>query len=157
MSRLTRICEEVVDELKLNLNGLKILTEAGNGGFECTAIMAGIAGAENIYACTKSSRYGSRESIEKNIKMMDTFKRFSDRIKFVESIKEVDPTDIDVVTNLGHVRPITGSFIKKMKETSVISLMWEPWEFRKDLDLEVAVNCNMPVIGTNECMPFLQT
>ena len=65
---------------------------------------------------------------------------------------------MDIVTNLGHVRPITGSFIQNMKKTGVISLMWEPWEFREeDLDLEMANSCGIPVIGTNESNKYLQT
>ena len=57
----------------------------------------------------------------------------------------------DIVTNSGLVRPIDKKFINSMKKTAVISLMWEPWEFREsDIDIKTCWRNNISILGVNE-------
>ena len=68
MTQLIEYSRRVVDDLSIDLNGLRIVTEAGNGGFECTALMAGMAGAEIVYACVREQIWfeGSSRTKHKN-------------------------------------------------------------------------------------------
>ena len=62
--------------------------------------------------------------------------------------------EADIVTNSGFVRPIDKKTISAMKETAVIPLMFETWEFRKeDVDLDFCKQKKILVLGTNEERP----
>jgi hypothetical protein len=63
-----------------------------------------------------------------------------------------------VVTNSGHVRPIDGELIRRMRPGSALPLMFEAWEIqagRFDLALEEAVDRGIRVAGTNERHPLV--
>jgi hypothetical protein len=62
----------------------------------------------------------------------------------------------DIVTNSGHVRPIDARMIGWLKPLSVISLMYEAWEFRPaDVDLAACRRRGIAVAGTNERHPAI--
>jgi hypothetical protein len=74
-----------------------------------------------------------------------------DSIEIVKSLSPETIGKVDIVTNLGFVRPINKHFISKLKQTAVIPLMYETWEFREeDLDLRECWRNEVPVLGTNE-------
>jgi len=78
----------------------------------------------------------------------------ADRIEVVQAITPREIAAADIVTNSGHVRPIDGRFVSRMKPSAVIPLMYEAWEFRDgDLDLEACRERGIRVAGTNERHP----
>ncbi len=78
----------------------------------------------------------------------------SDQIKVVKQKLEEDVSSADIITNSGFVRPIDASMVEWMKETAVIPLMWESWEFRQeDLDLDACKRKGVLVLGTVESKP----
>ena len=59
--------------------------------------------------------------------------------------------NVDIVTNSGHLRPLTAALIDHMPSSAVIALMFEAWEFRpEDIDLQACARRGIPVVGVNE-------
>ena len=74
-----------------------------------------------------------------------------DRIEVVSDKIPSVLSQVDIVTNLGFVRPIDKNMIDHLKPTAVLPLMWETWEFREvDLDLAECRRVGIMVLGTNE-------
>lgn len=149
--RARRLIDESIDRFELNLNDLKVLTEAASGNYIFTPIIAALAGAKKVHAVTKDSQYASAEQVVKNTCLLAGYYGVGDLIEIHTSLTPEIIGDADIVTNLGFVRPINREFISHMKETAVIPLMWETWEYRQeDLDLAECWRKGIPVLGTNE-------
>jgi len=139
-----------IDKFNLNLNNRNVLTEAATGNFVVTPIIAALAGA-NVFAFTKSTRYGSVADVQSETFALARQLNVSERIHVIESLCDAPLEHIDVVTNTGHLRPIDADVISRLSPSCVIPLMWEPWEYRQtDLDLEACVRKRIKVYGTNE-------
>lgn len=146
-----------IKKFNLNLNGKTVLTEAATGEYAVTPIIAALAGAK-VIALAKESTYGSYAKIQEEIYQLSSC--ISNRnlnITIIRSFEEIF-TDVDIVTNSGFVRPINKQLQQKLTKNSVITLMYEPWEFREtDVDIEQALKNEIKVYGTNEHDSRLQT
>ena len=138
-----------IEKFSLNLKDKIVLTEATTGDYRCTAIIAEQAGARKVYALAKNTNYGDIDDIKSNyIEYFETNKESN--IKIIESLDEIDDK-IDIVTNSGFIRPINQRVLKYIDKSSVITLMYEPWEFRSsDMDMELMYKQGIKVYGTNE-------
>ena len=138
-----------IKKFQLNLNNQVVLTEAATGDYSCTAIIADLAGAKRVYALAKESKYGTYKDIE------DTYKEYfksnsKSSIKIIKSLEEIEEK-VDIVTNSGFVRPLNKTLLPYLHYKSVITLMYEPWEFRdSDIDLDTFYSAGIKVYGTNE-------
>jgi hypothetical protein len=142
----------------LNLKGLTVLTEAASGYYQFTPIIAGMAGAENVLALTRDSRFGKAENIRNQTLQTANDWNIANKINVLFNRNDDQIESADIVTNLGFVRPLDRPFLKRLKKTVVIPLMWETWEFRsEDIDLEECRKIGIPVLGTNEHHPNLRT
>lgn len=146
--------EAAVTRCRLNLSGLVTLTEAASGAYVVTPILAAMAGADRVFAKTRTTKYGSFDEVRANT--LELAKRIGvdGRIEVISEASEAIVRQADVITNSGHLRPIDARFIGWMKPGAVIPLMYESWEFRAD-DLDLA-ECNrrrILVAGTNERHP----
>lgn len=141
-----------INDLNLDLKGLTILTEAGTDLFLLTPIIAGLSGAKKVFALSKTTKYGTFEDIKEQIKQLSLlFEIDALKIELFEKDNFQKFSEIDIVTNLGHVRPIDEDFLRRLNESAVISYMCEAWEHRpQDLDLELCQKYNIPVFATNE-------
>ena len=82
----------------------------------------------------------------------------NDRIEVLLSRDDPAISSADIVTNLGHIRPLDKLFLNRLKGTVAIPLMFESWEFRaEDIDLREYRRIGIPVLATNEEHFFLQT
>ncbi|MBD3387380.1 MAG: hypothetical protein GF416_00315 [Candidatus Altiarchaeales archaeon] len=147
----------ILSGLSLDLSGLNVLTEAATGNYVFTPVIAAMAGAERVIAKAKDSRHGSFEEARDHT--MDIARRLSvsDSIEVKREVSESDIHESDIITNLGHIRPIDAALIDKMGGTAVVPLMFETWEFREeDLDLKRCYEKGVPVLGTNEEHPKLR-
>ena len=145
------LIEEYIKQLKLDLSGLVVLTEAASGNYIYTPLIAVMAGAEKVIAVTRDSRYGKAKDITRNTFLLAKAFGLEKRIQIKESLPPQKIRQADIVTNLGFLRPITKEFISNLKSTTAISLMYETWEFREeDLDLHECWKRGIPVLGTNE-------
>ena len=57
--RLVRLAEASVTEMRIDLDGAVVVTEAATGAYAVTPIMAALAGARRVFAFTRPTRYGS--------------------------------------------------------------------------------------------------
>ncbi|MGE7809776.1 hypothetical protein [Lysinibacillus capsici] len=150
--RVRRLINEAITKLNLNLKGYTVYTEAGTGLYAVTPAIAIFAGAEKVYAISKDTNYGTAaeafQEVEKIIndtelsrKLVKTFTKDSQHLY-----------EADIVTNLGHVRPINEDIIKQLNLNKVvIPYMCEAWEQRiGDVDIFKCFKNNIPVMGTNE-------
>ena len=141
-----------IKELQLNLSGKTVLTEAANGPYCVTPLIAGMAGAR-VFAYGRSTPYGSVD---------DVFHELEDKLDACavtdcQLIDQLAPKVIrrsDIVTNSGHLRPLDKEKLQHTKAGAVISLMYEAWELREtDIDLTYCRKNKISVGGLNERHP----
>tara|TARA_B100000900_G_scaffold408135_1_gene421927 strand:+ start:185 stop:1276 length:1092 start_codon:yes stop_codon:yes gene_type:complete len=149
--------KELISKFNLDLSKKIVMTECASKGYAFTPIIAALSGAESVLAVGSDSRFGKFDNNKKNILNLAEIAGVNSSVfKFVERryLDSFDLSKIDIITNSGQLRPISSSIIYKLKETAVISLMWETWEFRhQDIDLRACQEKNILVIGTNENFP----
>ncbi len=152
--RLRALMKLAVAETGLDMSGMTVLTEAATGAYAVTPVLAAMAGAKHVYAFAKPSRHGTvsdakRETLELAIPL-----GVADRIEIVEKIGPEVLHEVDIVTNSGHLRPLTAALIAQLRDDCAIALMFEAWEFRReDLDIEACARRKIPVVGVNERHP----
>jgi hypothetical protein len=153
-ARLVRLMQKSIAECNLNLAGSIVLTEAARGAYSVTPVLSAMAGAECVYAVTKTTQYGSVEQITQETLELATLAGVEEKIQIITEKNQVPVHEIDIITNSGHVRPIDREMIEQFKPTAVIPLMYEAWEFRdSDVDLAFCRTKGIPLVGTNERHP----
>jgi len=78
--RLLRQALKASQRCSLDLKDLTVLTEAANGPYVITPIMAAIAGAK-VFAITRSTRYGSFQEIQQATVKLAAVSGVSNRIE----------------------------------------------------------------------------
>lgn len=151
--RLIRLMRSAIDRSQLELTDRTVLTEAATGAYMVTPILAAMAGA-NVYAVTLETHHASAgETCSASIELAQAA-GVVDRIKFIHSKDPRYVSAADIVTNSGRVRPIDARMVANMKQSAVIPLMYESWEYRRcDVDLEACRARDIVVAGTNEHHP----
>lgn len=145
------IISNSIAKIDLRLDGLTILTEAATGNWIFTPFIAGMAKAKEIICFTKDSKYGNSKKIIENFNKLTKFFGFENLISVHEKLTNELIHKADIITNSGLLRPINKKIIDSMKNTAIISLMWEPWEFRpEDIDLNECWKKQIPILGVNE-------
>jgi hypothetical protein len=153
-ARLVRLMQAAIQRCRLDLGGAVVLTEAASGAYVVTPVLAALAGARQVYAMTRPTRYGSVEEISEITIRLACLAGCQERITIIDNADSEIVKKADIITNSGHVRPIDAQMIASMKSTAVVPLMFESWEFRPgDLDLEAARRRGVQVVGTNERHP----
>ncbi|MFD8498220.1 hypothetical protein [Amycolatopsis sp. NPDC059657] len=152
--RLLALCAEAVERMGLDLGGRVVVTEAATGAYAVTPLLAAMAGAVEVRALSKDSRYGSAQDAEDAIIRLAT--RAGVRVRF-SRVKDAALFDgADVVTNSGHLRPLDAETISWLRPGSAISLMYEPWELRPgEVDLDACHARGVHVAGPNEHNPLI--
>jgi hypothetical protein len=147
--KFLRLLHEAIKRFELNLDGLSIFTEAASGHFMATPLIALEAGAFQVFAIAKDSRYGTRQMIGEGVVSQASHLSNPSRLNIVYDYEQIGKADI--ITNLGFVRPIDAKLVAQLKSQAVIPLMWETWEYRPaDLDLAACRQKGIMVLGTNE-------
>ena len=158
IDKIARQIKATIDSIGIDLKSQKVLTEAGSGPYIVTPVIAAVAGAKHVIACTRDSHWGTVNDIKAHTMMLADKFHVSDKIEVTTETPWKKAKDIDIVTNLGFVRPINNQIIESLPKHAVISLMWEPWEFRdSDIDIKASIENNIPIIATNENHPHLMT
>src|SRR4051812_47756350 len=57
--RLVHLATASVADMRINLDGAVVVTEAATGAYAVTPVIAAMAGASHVYAFTRSTRHGS--------------------------------------------------------------------------------------------------
>ena len=151
IKRIEKLISDAIDTYDLDLSGLTVFTEAASGNYVVTPLIAALAGSDRIFAITQNSRYGKAVDVRNFTLELAQRWGVGDRIEVVPDKIPSMLSQVDIVTNLGFVRPIDKSMIAHLKPTAVLPLMWETWEFREaDLDLAECQRRGIMVLGTNE-------
>ena len=147
--------ETRIAALKLDLAGLTVVTEAATGAYACTATIAALAGARRVVARARDTRrHGTARDAALATLGLAEAAGVADRIEIVESLRDDDLAGCDILTNSGHLRPITRAMIELLPRHAVIGLMFEAWEFRgTDLDLAACRERGIRVAAVNERHP----
>ena len=152
--RLAALIKAAVERCRLDLTGRIVLTEAACGAYVVTPILAACAGAERVYATTKSTAHGTVEEVVAQTLEVAQLAGVRDRIEIVTGRSPAIVGQADIITNSGHVRPIDREMIGWMKPSAVVSLMYEAWQFRPgDVDLQACRDRGILVGATNERHP----
>lgn len=154
--RIQKLIGDAIGIYELDLSGLTVFTEAASGNYVVTPLIAALAGSDRVFAITRNSRYGKAADIRSFTLELAQRWQVGDRIEVIYDKSPSILSQVDIVTNLGFVRPIDKNMIAHLKPTAVLPLMWEPWEFRgADLDLSECRRMGITVLGTNEREPRL--
>lgn len=157
LPRVRKIISQSISNFDLNLSGLTILTEAATGYYILTPIIAALAQADYVLALTRDSKYGQATDIRKDTMKLAHNWDVRDKIQVIYDREDKRIGNVDIITNLGFVRPIDSDFLSRLKKSAVIPLMWETWEYRsEDIDIEECRRLEIPVLGTNEHHPDLR-
>ena len=149
--RVKKTILQMIDSLSLDLSNMTVLTEAGSGAFIVTPIIAVMAGASKVFVIIKDSIYGSKTDIIEYLNnLINLLEIKNNTIEIVDDVFSI-ADKVNIVTNLGFVRPIKENLISKLPKDSAISLMYETWEVRNsDIDFEACNKYSIPFLGTRE-------
>ena len=148
---------EAIERCQLDLSDCSVLTEAASGAYQVTPVIAAMAGAAPVFAVTHTTSYGCFEEIAHRTLALARLAGVADRIEVISDVSREVIAEADIITNSGHVRPIDQQMISAIKETAVIALMYEVWEYRaSDLDLSACRARGIRVVGTNERHPAVE-
>ena len=152
MNRELSIVKEQIKKFNLDLSELTVITECASGFYAYNTFVPILAKAKKVIAVSKTTSHGSYDQNKKNIEnLAEELEINTSTLEIVEKLDEQHISEADIITNSGHVRPISNKIISQMKRTAVIPLMWETWEFRDDdLDLNSAIQNDILVLGTKE-------
>ena len=151
IKRIEKLIGDAIDTYDLDLSGLTVFTEAASGNYVVTPLIAALAGSDRVFATTRDSRYGKAVDVRNFTLELAQRWGVGDRVEVVSDKLPSMLSQVDIVTNLGFVRPIDKNIIAHLKPTAVLPLMWETWEFREaDLDLSECRRVGITVLGTNE-------
>ena len=151
IKRIEKLIDDAIDTYDLDLSGLTVFTEAASGNYVVTPLIAALAGSDRVFAITCDSRHGKAADVRNFTLELAQRWGVDDRVEVVSDKIPSLLSQVDIVTNLGFVRPIDKNMIAHLKPTAVLPLMWETWEFREaDLDLSECRRVGIMVLGTNE-------
>lgn len=144
-----------VATLGLDLGGLTVLTEAATGAYASTAVIAALGGARRVCAIARdTARHGSARDAANATHDLARRAGVEARVEVLEQLGSSVLASCDILTNSGHLRPITRAMIERLPPNAVIALMFEAWEFRSaDLDLDACRERGIRVAAVNERHP----
>jgi len=157
-SRVRRLVRDAIARFELDLTDLTVLTEAATDYYALTPVIAALAGAKQVLALGRDSRYGTLAEVERSIRSVAAELGASAPIEILNDRSDSVIAGADIVTNLGFVRPIDEPLLSKLGPQAVVSLMWETWEHRpEELDRDACKRLGIAILGTNENDERLRT
>jgi hypothetical protein len=133
------------------------MTEAASGPYIVTPVVAAIAGAREVIAVTRTTKYGLADDIERRTLAFASLAGVPPGVISIARSKDASSlARADIVTNSGHLRPLDAETIRCIKPSAVVPLMFESWEIRAgrfDVDLAELQARGISAAGTNERHP----
>jgi hypothetical protein len=140
--------KKTVRDFNLDLTGMVVLTEAANGPYSSTPIIAAEAGAKEVLAFVKDNKFSSAEDV---ITLFKKYQKTYPVVKIISELNSKDLSRVNIVTNAGNLRPINKKIISNLSDDAVVSLMYESWEFRKkDIDIDACKKHNLDIVAPFE-------
>ena len=156
--RVRRLMHAACQAFDLDLTGITVLTEAASGPFVATSLLAALAGSPRVVAWVRDTTYGSVDEVDAYVDRWAKDLGVRSQIEVLERPPSPDVSDIDLVTNVGFVRPIDRAMIATLPAHAAVASMFETWEHRPaDVDVPACRDRGIPILGTNESDPRLGT
>ena len=155
VDRMAALVATMVSQFGLDLSGIRVLTEAATGAYSATPVLAALAGAD-VVALTRESRFGSVAEVTSATCSLADRLGVASRITISTERSPSLFADADIITNSGHVRPISGEYAEAVRPGTALALMFESWEIqagRDDLALDRLRARGVRIAGTNERHP----
>src|SRR5665647_2584304 len=128
-----RLIRRAVERHRLDLHGLRVLTEAGVGYRRVTPAIAALAGAAEVYAVARDSVQSSRKEAERQTEYLARL------------------AGVDIVTDLPGVRPIDEAIVRNVADTAAVTLMRGVAHWRTaDVDVATCRRGAIAVAGVDE-------
>jgi len=149
--QVLRLCRQAIAARRLDLGGLRVLTEAGVG-YHCMApVVAALAGATEVYAVSRDSAQAARKDAETQTWSLAEAAGVLRRLQLVSTRLQAPLDTIDIVTDLPGVRPVDESILRTLSDTAVVTLMrgvahWRP----ADVDIAGCRRSGIAVAGLDE-------
>lgn len=149
--QVVRLVRRAIERTRLDLTGLRVLTEASVGYRRITPVIAALAGADAVFAVGRDSAQASRRQAEEQTAYLAALARVDDRIKLLSTRLQAPLDTIDVVTDLPGVRPVDESILRTLGESAAVTLMrgTEHWS-ATDVDVATCRRRSIAVAGVDE-------
>lgn len=149
--QITRLIRREIERTRLDLKGLRVLTEASVGYRRVTPVIAALAGADEVYAVGRDSAAFSRKDAEEQTGYLADLARVGARVRLLSTRLQAPLDTVDIVTDLPGVRPVDESIIRNIAESAAVSLMrgtthWRPG----DVDVATCRRRGIAVAGLDE-------
>lgn len=149
--RASAFARQLIAKYQIDCTGLTVLTEAASGSYLYNPLVPILAGARRVIAFCRDSTYARVDEVRSSMSAVYDDLGLQDRYDFRDVLTSAELGDADIVTNSGHLRPLDADFLGRLKDTTVVPLMWEPWELRPgEIDVAVAKRQGILILGTNE-------
>lgn len=149
--RVLRLAERAIAARRLDLSGLRVLTEAATGYQRLTPVIAALAGADEVYAVGRDSAGASRRDAEAQTAWLAGVAGVQDRVHLVTTRLQAPLQTIDIVTDLPGVRPVDESIVRNLTTGAVVTLMRGAAAWRAaDVDVASCRRAGIPVAGLDE-------
>jgi len=149
--QVLRLIRRAIERHRLDLTGLRVLTEASVGYRRVTPVIAALAGAEAVYAVGRDSVRSARKDAEAQTAYLATLAGVRDRVQLLPTRLQAPLATIDVITDLPGVRPIDESIARNVGETAAVTLMRGVAHWRTgDVDVAACRRLSIAVAGVDE-------
>ena len=120
---IVRLIRRAIESTRLDLKGLRVLTEASVGYRRVTPVIAALAGADEVYAVGRDTVAASRKEAEEQTAYFAELAHVGARVKLLSTRLQAPLETVDVVTDLPGVRPVDESIVRNVAETAAVTLM----------------------------------
>ena len=146
-----RLIRRAVERHRLDLHGLRVLTEAGVGYRRVTPTIAALAGAAEVYAVARDSVQSSRKEAERQTEYLARLAGIQDRVHVLPTRLQAPLAGVDIVTDLPGVRPIDEAIVRNVADTAAVTLMRGVAHWRTaDVDVATCRRGAIAVAGVDE-------
>ena len=146
-----RLIHHAIAATRLDLKGLRVLSEAATGYRRITPVLAALAGADQVYAVGRDSARVSRREAEEQTAYFAGLARVEDRVQLLSTRLQAPLADVDLVTDLPGVRPVDEAIVRNVAETAAVSLMHGVARWRAgDVDVATCRRLGIAVAGVDE-------
>ena len=149
--QVLRLARRAIERHKLDLRGMRVLTEAAVGYPRVTAVLAALAGADAVYAVGRDTVRAARKDAEAQTGWLAHAAGVRDTVELLSTRLQAPLATVDVVTDLPGVRPIDEAIVRNLGDTAVVSLMRGVAHWRMgDVDVATCRRGGIAVAGVDE-------
>jgi len=146
-----RLIRRSIEWHRVDLHGLRVLTEAGVGYRRVTPAIAALAGAAEVYAVARDSVQSSRKEAEQQTEYLARLAGVQDRVHVLPTRLQAPLATVDIVTDLPGVRPIDEAIVRNIAGTAAVTLMRGVAHWRTaDVDVATCRRGAIAVAGVDE-------